>query len=146
MVNLTAQELSRIDPANSATYAANAARYIARIEAADQEIQASFKTLWNRMFIVYHPAFGYFAEEYNLTMVALEEEGKEATAAHLQEMIDLAKEENIKVIFYQEEIDSSQSEAYAEEIGGKTAGLEPLAANYTENLKKMAVVMAEAME
>ena len=79
-------------------------------------------------------------------MFSLEEEGKEATAAHLQEMIDLAKAENIKVIFYQEEIDSSQSEAYAEEIGGKTAGLEPLAADYTQNLKKMAAVMAEAME
>jgi zinc transport system substrate-binding protein len=79
-------------------------------------------------------------------MYALEEDGKEATAQHLQEMIDLAKAENIKVIFYQDEIDSSQSEAFAEEIGGKTVQLAPLAANYIENLKSMADTMAEAMQ
>ena len=58
----------------------------------------------------------------------------------------LAKEENIKVIFYQEEIDSSQSEAFAEEIGGKTIQLAPLAADYINNLKNMAQTMAEAMQ
>jgi zinc transport system substrate-binding protein len=78
-------------------------------------------------------------------MYALEEEGKEATAEHLQDMIDLAKAENIKVIFYQEEIDSSQSKAFAEEIGGKTIQLSPLAADYIENLKNMAELMAEVM-
>lgn len=79
-------------------------------------------------------------------MYALEEDGKEATAQHLEEMVDLAKEENIKVIFYQEEIDSSQSEAFAEEIGGKTIQLSPLAADYINNLKNMAQTMAEAMQ
>ncbi|MPN61082.1 hypothetical protein SDC9_208816 [bioreactor metagenome] len=79
-------------------------------------------------------------------MYALEEEGKEATIEHLQDMIDLAKEENIKVVFYQEEIDSSQSESFAEEIGGKTTQLAPLAADYIGNLKKMAQIMGEAMQ
>ncbi|NLL68249.1 MAG: ABC transporter substrate-binding protein, partial [Clostridiaceae bacterium] len=65
---------------------------------------------------------------------------------HLQKMIDLAKKENIKVIFYQEEIDSRQSEAFAEEIGGKTMQLAPLAADYIGNLKKMAETMAEVMQ
>jgi zinc transport system substrate-binding protein len=58
-------------------------------------------------------------------MYALEEEGKEATVSHLEEMIDLAKEEQIKVIFYQAEIDSSQSQAFAEELGGETMELSP---------------------
>ena len=78
-------------------------------------------------------------------MLALEEEGKEATPQHLQEMIDLAKKEDIKVIFYQEETDSKQAKAYAEEIGGKTAQLAPLAADYIENLEKMAQTIKEAI-
>ena len=100
----------------------------------------------NRKFIVYHPAFGYLAEDYDLTMYSLEEEGKEATPRHLADMIDLAKSENIKAIFYQEEIDSSQSKAFAEEIGGRTIQLSPLAADYIENLKAMAQLMAEVMQ
>jgi zinc transport system substrate-binding protein len=142
MVSLTAQELSRIDPSNSASYAANAERYIARIQAADQEIQASFKTVWNRMFIVYHPAFGYFAEDYNLTMVALEEEGKEADPRRFREVIDMAKEKGIKVIFYQEDIDGRQSRTFAEELGGQAEKVSPMATDYVENLLRMARTFA----
>ena len=146
MVRMTAQELGAIDPANSATYKANAERYIARIEAADQEIQASFKTVWNRMFIVYHPAFGYFAEEYNLTMVALEEEGKEADPRRFREVIDMAKEKGIKVIFYQEDIDGRQSRTFAEELGGQAEKVSPMATDYVENLLRMARTFAMVLK
>ena len=146
MVRMTAQELGAIDPANSATYTANAERYIARIEAADQEIQASFKTVWNRMFIVYHPAFGYFAEEYNLTMVALEEEGKEADPRRFREVIDMAKEKGIKVIFYQEDIDGRQSRTFAEELGGLAEKVSPMATDYVENLLRMARTFAMVLK
>ena len=146
MVRLTAQELSTIDPANTAAYNANAERFIARIEAADQEIQASFKTLWNRTFIVYHPAFGYFAEEYNLTMVALEEEGKEADPRRFREVIDMAKEKGIKVIFYQEDIDGRQSRTFAEELGGQAEKVSPMATDYVENLLRMARTFAMVLK
>jgi zinc transport system substrate-binding protein len=72
--------------------------------------------------------------------------GKGSHAAASATMIDLAKKENIKVIFYQEEIDSSQSEAFAEELGGKTVQLAPLAADYIENLRRMVETMAEGMK
>jgi len=146
MVRLTAQELGAIDPTNSATYNANAERYIARIEAADQEIQASFKTVWNRMFIVYHPAFGYFADDYNLTMVALEEEGKEADPRRFREVIDMAKQKGIKVIFYQEDIDGRQSRTFAEELGGQAEKVSPMATDYVENLLRMAKTFAMVLK
>lgn len=146
MVEAIAREMSALDPDNKETYEQNAADYIAQLDEVDQEIQDALEGVENKKFIVYHPAFGYIADDYGLTMYALEEDGKEATAQQLEEMVDLAKEENIKVIFYQEEIDSSQSEAFAEEIGGKTIQLAPLAADYINNLKNMAQTMAEAMQ
>ena len=146
MVQTIAEEMGELDKENKEVYAANAEQYIEQLNQLDKDIEASLKEVKNRKFIVYHPAFGYIAEDYNLQMYALEEEGKESTIQHLQEMIDLAKAENIKVIFYQEEIDSSQSQAFAEEIGGETMKLEPLAADYIENLKKMARTMAEVMQ
>lgn len=146
MIDVIAQEMCALDPENADTYNTNASSYKAQLDALDAEIKSALEGVQNKKFIVYHPAFGYLADDYGLTMYALEEEGKEATAEHLQEMIDLAKAENIKVIFYQEEIDSSQSEAFAEEIGGKTIQLSPLAADYIENLKNMAELMAEVMQ
>jgi len=146
MIETIARELSEFDPENKEAYEANAADYISRLEELDEEIKSALEGVTNRKFIAYHPAFGYLAEDYGLTMYSLEEEGKEATPKHLADMIDLAKRENIKAIFYQEEIDASQSRAFAEEIGGKTIQLSPLAADYINNLKAMAELMAEVMQ
>lgn len=143
-IELMTQEIVKLDPDNKETYEQNAQDYIAQLDAVDTEIKEKLAGLEGTKFVVYHPAFGYFADEYGLEMFALEEEGKEATPQHLQDMIDLAKNENIKVIFYQQETDSSQAEAYAEEVGGKAVMLAPLSADYLNNLKKMADAIAEA--
>jgi len=78
-------------------------------------------------------------------MYAIEEEGKEATAGHMQKIIDIAKEKGIKTVFYQAEIDSKQAKALADELGGEAVMLEPLAADYIPNMEKMATLLAEAM-
>jgi len=145
MITLIADELGRLDPDNQATYQQNAEAYIASLDDTDVMIRDLLANDVGSKFIVYHPAFGYFANEYGLEMFSLEEEGKEATPQHLQEMIDLAKSENIKVIFYQSEIDSSQSEAYAEEVNGIATQLEPLSGDYINNLIKMASTISEAL-
>jgi zinc transport system substrate-binding protein len=146
MVEAIAREMAKLDEENNDQYVQNAQAYIQKLDQLDEEIQSTLAGVENKKFIVFHPAFGYIADDYRLTMYALEEEGKEATPQHLQEMIDLAKKENIKAIFYQEEIDSKQSEAFAEEIGGKTVQLAPLAADYIDNLKKMAKTIAEVIK
>ena len=146
MIDAIAREMGKIDPTNENIYKENAEAYNEQLDSLDKQIKSALNGVQSKNFIVYHPAFGYLANDYGLTMYALEDEGKEATPQHLQDMIDLAKQENIKVIFYQDEIDSSQSEAFAEEIGGKTQQLAPLAANYIENLKSMAETMAEVMQ
>jgi zinc transport system substrate-binding protein len=146
MVDVIAQELGALDPANQDVYLENARNYSAQLAALDQEIKSVLGKVQNKKFLVYHPAFGYLADDYGLEMYTLEEHGKEATPLHLQHMIDLAKQEQIKVLFYQEEIDSSQSIAFAEEIGGRTIQLAPLAADYIGNLHNMAMTMAEVMQ
>ena len=146
MVEVIAREMGELDAENKEVYNENAASYIKQLDELDAQISSALLGVKNKKFIVYHPAFGYLADDYGLEMYALEDEGKESTPQHLQEMINLAKQENIKVIFYQEEIDSSQSQAFAEEIGGKTIQLAPLAADYIENLKNMANIMAEVMQ
>lgn len=146
MVGKIAAALSEADPENKSVYEANAAKYIAELTALDGEIKNALDGVENRDFIVYHPAFGYIAADYGLTMHALEDGGHEITAVRLAEMTKLAKQKGIKVIFYQAEIASSQAQAFAREIGGKTMMLDPLSEDYIENLKAMARIMAENMK
>lgn len=142
MVKKIANELSELKPENQQKYQENASKYIQQLEDVILQIDSKLSEKENKKFIVYHPAFAYLAQEFNMEMYALEEEGKEATVESLKEKVDLAKKEGIKYIFYQAEIDSSQSKSFAEEIGGQAMMLEPLAENYIENLNKMAELLS----
>jgi len=145
MINEICEILSEFDPENKDFYKRNTENYIKKLTALDSEVNTLLEDKAAREILVFHPAFGYFAEDYKLKMHSLEEHGKEATAKHMAEMADLAKENNIKVIFYQEEASSRQAESFADEIGGKAVKLTPLAADYTENIKKMAEAISEAI-
>lgn len=146
MIDVIQKELSALDPENSDTYRKNAEDYKARLDELDANIKEMLKDLQNKSFIVYHPAFGYFADDYGLEMISLEEEGKEATPQRFQELVEIAKSKGIKVIFHQAEVDSRQAKAFAEEIGGRTEKIEPLSPNYIENLEKMAKTIADALK
>ena len=142
MVEAIRDEMMTLDPLNSSTYRQNAKLYIEELKSLDSKIKSAVEKTETKDFIAFHPAFGYLAADYGLTMHALEEDGKEATIEHLTKMIDFAKEKGIKVIFYQEEIDSSQSQTFADEIEGVAVKLEPLSADYTDNLLNMAKTIA----
>lgn len=142
MVEAIRDEMMALDPLNSSTYRQNAKLYIEELKSLDSKIKTAVEKTETKDFIAFHPAFGYLAADYGLTMYALEEDGKEATIDHLTKMIDFAKDKGIKVIFYQEEIDSSQSKTFADEIEGVAVKLEPLSADYTDNLLNMAKTIA----
>ncbi len=146
MVEIIARELSLLDPQNKAVFATNAKKYIDQLDQLDQRIKTSLSKLTNKIFIVYHPAFGYFADDYGLTMLALEKDGKDITASDLGKIVDEAKQKKIKVVFYQAEIDSQQTKAFAESIGGHAEQVAPLAADYINNLDKTAQTFAKIMK
>ncbi|MBR7133577.1 MAG: zinc ABC transporter substrate-binding protein [Clostridia bacterium] len=147
MVREICNSVSKLYPQKADAFLLNAEEYILELQNLDTEIKAMFEQSGTTDFLVFHPAFGYFADEYGLTMHALEEHGKEASAKQLAKTVELAKEKDIKVIFYQAEASVKQAEAFAEEINGKAVLLEPLAYNYIENLRKMAVaVSGESMQ
>jgi zinc transport system substrate-binding protein len=135
MVEIIAETMASLDAENAQTYQENAEVFLKELDRVDAEIKEAFSGILNPKFIVFHPSYGYFADDYGLEMIALEQDGKEATPQHLQDMIDLAKAENIKVIFSQAEIDSKQPDAFAEEIGGEKVMLEPLSDDYIANLE-----------
>ena len=144
MVTAIAEELAFLRPDRAEVYRQNAAAYCASLDAADARIRTALDASGVREFIVYHPAFGYLADEYGLTMYALEEHGSEATATDLAEMIDFARDRGIKVIFYQAETDGRQAEAFAAEVGGSAVMLSPLSEEYIQNLEAMADAIVSA--
>jgi len=146
MVQNISLGLSQVDPQNRQYYEQNRDSYLKELDELDAEIGASLGDTGSRTFIVYHPAWGYFAHDYGLRQLGIEREGKEPQAAYMARLINQARLQNIKVIFVSPEFDSRSAEAIAREIEGKVVIIDPLAGDYLDNMRKVASAFKEALK
>lgn len=140
------ETLAKINPENSTAYQQNLDEFLAKVEELDAYIQNKLSGLENRKFMVFHPSWGYFAADYNLEMIPIEIGGQEPSAAEMANLIKTAKQENIKVIFAQPQFDTEDAKTIATEINGEVLLLDPLAPNWSENLRDVADTFAEVMK
>ena len=136
--------LTELDPAHAEDYARNQAQFAAELAALDQEIRLQLQDLSSRKFLVFHPAWGYFAQAYGLTQVPIEQGGKEPGARTLVALIEQAKRDQIRVVFIQPQSDPRFAEQIARAIGGQVIAIDPLAPEYVANLRAVARQIAAA--
>ncbi len=138
--------LIKIDPANQLEYEQNLEEFITEIDSLDDKIETNLAGIKNRKFIVFHPAWSYFAREYNLEQIAIEVEGTEPSAAELKDLIATAKKENIKIIFIEPQFSQRSAEVIAKEIDGKVIEIDPLAPDWANNLLKVSEIFANELD
>ncbi|MFM1843412.1 MAG: Zinc transporter, periplasmic-binding protein ZnuA [Cyanobacteriota bacterium] len=129
-----AASLSQLDPPNAEYYQANLKKFLTEIDQLDDQIQQNLTSVNPRKFIVFHPSWGYFAKDYNLEQIPIEVEGQEPSAKELGQLVDLAKNNRLQVIFSEPQFSPKNAEAIATEIQGRIETINPLAANWSENL------------
>lgn len=95
--------LDTADPEGKATYDANAAAYVAELEALDAEVRTAMAALpaERRKIITSHDAFGYFGAAYGLTLLAPEgvSTESEASATDVARIIRQIRDDAIPAIF-----------------------------------------------
>lgn len=146
MVKIMRDHLIALMPEYADEFRENTEEYLNKLTAVDQKNTELLSKYSVEEILVYHPSYGYFTEHYGLEMIAIEESGKDPGPRHIAEIIDKAREENIKTIFYQAEIDSNKTKAIAEEIDGNIVQLNPLAEDYLDNLSSLAETFAKVLE
>jgi len=146
MVQNICDGLVQVDAANKSYYEANCAAYLEQLTALDEEIAADLAGVANRSFIVFHPAFSYFARDYGLTQIAVEQEGKEPDADYIARLIEEAREDGIKVIFVSPQFSTKSAEVIAREIGGQVVIIDPLAKDFIGNMRAVEAAMKQAMQ
>jgi len=124
-----------IDPDGKSEYEKGYLALIKEIENLIIELRETLKPFWGSPLFVFHPAFGYFADEFGLKQIAFETGGKEPTPAKLTEIIESAKKEGAKIIFVQPEFSQESAKKIAKAINGSVVSLNPLEPNYIDNLK-----------
>jgi len=135
--------LSQVDPTNAEHYERNCATYVDSLSQLDRELTESLAGLVNRTFIVYHPAFGYFARDYNLTQIAIEQGGSEPDAQYIVRLIEEAREHDIHVLFVAPQFSTRSAEVVADEIGGDVVIIDPVARDYIPNMRAIAAALQQ---
>ena len=130
--------LREIDPEHRSVYEANFEAFTAQIDQLDAELKKTFAGKTGLQFMVFHPAWGYFAHAYGLKQVPIEIEGKNPKPAQLKELIEHAKEREIRVVFVQPQFSTKSAELVAREIGGQVVFADPLAGDWMANLREVA--------
>lgn len=154
-LGVIAAELAAADPENAATYTANAKAASASIAALDTQIAATLAPVRGKPFVVFHDAYGYFADHYGLTVAGTISLGDAAApgAERLTEIRLLLEDEAATCIFPEAQHDPKQIEALVEGTPVKLgAALDPSGSNlpfgpnlYPALLTTMAGTLADCL-
>jgi zinc transport system substrate-binding protein len=121
-------EFAKADPEHAAEYARNTDDLVNRLGALDQQFQDGLRGATSRTFVTSHAAFGYLAEHYGLTQVAINGVDPEAepTPARLAAVQKAARENGATTIFFETLVSPKLADTVAKDLGLKTAVLDPL--------------------
>jgi zinc transport system substrate-binding protein len=145
LARTTAEALAKADPAHARDYHAGLARLEAEMDRLDAELKAMFKGLEGKSFMVFHPAWGYFAQAYGLKQIAVEVEGKEPKPAQLKQLIEAGRAMGSRVVLVQPQFSRRSAETVAQALGGRVVVADPLAEDLPANLRRVAEEIRQAL-
>jgi len=140
-----AAELTALDPNNQKTYERNLANYLSELDQLDSAIRSTLSDLRKRDLVTFHDAWPYFAQAYDLTVVATFEPvpGKEPTPQYLKELQDTVTEYDIATIFTEPQLSTQSLQSFLDDMNVEVAVLDPLGTNsYLEMMRFNAETIA----
>ena len=135
--------LVKLDIENANYYKENYKKFISHIEQTNKNIKEILSDVpKDSKFMVFHPAWGYFAKQYGLTQLAIEAGGKNPKPKTIAYLIEEAKEENVKAVFTAPEFSTKIAKQIANELGIKVIKVSPLNPKWSQNLENLAKAIA----
>ena len=135
--------LCQLEPKNKAFFEKNYQSLLSIIDKRDSTIKESFKKDPDlvRKFVIYHPILTYFARDYQLEQLAIEEEGREPSAAQLKSLIQRARKENIKFCLIQAEFANRNTTTFINESHTKPMDINPLQGDWNWAMQEAAAAV-----
>lgn len=138
-------QLIILAPEKKNIYKSNLDKFLKDIDDLETSAKEDFKYLKSREFMIYHPALSYFAKDFKLVQIPIELSGKEASPKHIKEIINIAKQKNIKTIFVQKQFSTSNSVAIAKEIDARVVVIDPLSENWLSQMKYIVSIFKDSI-
>jgi zinc transport system substrate-binding protein len=132
-------------PEFAETYKRNLGQVQQTLTALDERIARQLAPLRGRTFYTYHAAFGHFARTYGLRQESIELDGKSPSPRRINELIERARAEGVRVIFVQKQFPSQSARAIAEAIDGAVVPLNPLGRDYIQTMEDLAAALERGL-
>jgi zinc transport system substrate-binding protein len=146
MATVVEQALSRADPDGAEIYQSNGKAFQRQLAERHEALKLKLKPFQGVTFYVYHPVFGYFAQDYGLKQEAVELDGKTPSPKQLLGLIRRAREENVRIIFVQPQFSDKSARILAERIGGQVVPVNQLAEDPAAVIEQAAESIAHSYE
>jgi zinc transport system substrate-binding protein len=141
-----ATALQQLHPASEAAIAERLRELEAELAALDHEIGVLLAPHRGRSFVVFHPSWGYLADDYGLHQVAIESGGKEPSDAEITRLREQIRSLGVTVVYVQPQIAGRSAAAVAEASGARLETLDPLQADVVANLRETARKLARSFD
>ena len=135
--------LCELEPKNKAFFEKNYQSLLSIIDKRDSTIKENFKKDPDlvRKFVIYHPILTYFARDYQLEQLAIEEEGREPSASQLKSLIERARKEKIKFCLIQAEFANRNTTTFINESHTKPMDINPLQGDWNRAMQEAAAAV-----
>ena len=132
------EAVKRIDVKDSVFFSQRLDSLCSVIHATDKYIRQTTAQAQCKSFIIYHPALTYFASDYGLEQLALEEHGREPSAAELEQIISTARAKGVKTMFVQREFANRNVDIITNTIGARKVEINPLGYDWNKEMRRIA--------
>jgi len=130
--------VSGLNPEATQRYNERYENLVATIDSIDRIVTDILKEAPVRTFMIFHPALGYLARDYDLEQISFEDEGKDASPARVKELTDLTASRGIRIIFIQAEYDIKGAKLLAEETGVVLISINPMNSDWESAVMEIA--------
>lgn len=130
--------LLEVDPEGKPYYDEGFKNWMSKLVNLDMELTNMLASFRGRIFLIYHPAWTYFAEAYGIKQIAVEREGKPPGPKDLDELKNVISKNNIRVLFVTSEMPQVNAQKIAQQFGLTLDVLNPLDYDWEANMRKVA--------
>ncbi len=145
MARIVYAELQQLFPEQKDFLRENYATLMQEIKAAGAYAKSKLSGASGKSYLIFHPSLGYLTDPYDLEQLSIEYEGKEPSAAHMKDIIDRARDKEIRLIFVQKEFDKRNAKMIADEIGGKVVEVDPLSENWAGEIRRISDALHKSL-
>ena len=116
------------------------------LQALDAQIHTLLDSVQHRVFLVSHPAFGYFCRDYDCEQLSIEYEGKDPRPKHIEQIIGQAISKKTEIAIALPQYNNKGAQLIAEKLHIPVRMIDPYSPYYFDTMLSIAELIANPQE